>query len=76
MDYEVVGYRKCSGTSKNTGKPYSGYFVYLSFEQQGVTGKASENVFISDQLGYEPFVGDRIRLNYNARGFLMEVVTV
>lgn len=76
MVYEVVGFRKCSGKSKNTGKDYSGFFVYLTYEQEGVTGKATENVFIADSLGYDPYNGDRIQLNYNARGFLMEVRTV
>ncbi len=73
MLYEVVGFRKCSGTSKNTGKPYSGYFVHMQFTQDGVTGKAVENTFIADSLGYEPVIGDRVRLNYNSRGFLTEV---
>lgn len=73
MVYEVVGFRKCSGKSKNTGKDYSGYFVHLTYDQEGVTGKATENVFISDSLGYDPVIGDRIQLSYNARGFLMEV---
>lgn len=76
MIYEVVGFRKCSGKSKNTGKDYSGFFVHLTYDQEGVTGKATENVFISDSLGYDPFIGDLIQLNYNARGFLMEVRTV
>ena len=76
MVYEVVGFRKCSGKSKNTGKEYSGYFVHLTFDQEGVSGKATENVFISDSLSYDPYIGDRVQLNYNARGFLMEVRTV
>lgn len=74
--YEVVGFRKCSGKSKNTGKDYSGYFVHFTLEQPGVTGKATENTFIADSLGYEPMIGDRVRLNYNSRGFLTEVEVV
>lgn len=74
--YEVVGYRKCSGKSKNTGKDYSGYFVHFTLTQEGVAGKATENTFISDSLGYEPRIGDTVRLNYNSRGFLTEVEPV
>ncbi len=74
MIYEVVGYRKCSGKSKNTGKDYSGYFVHFTFAQEGVIGKATENAFIADSLGYDPQLGDRVRLNYNSRGFLVEVI--
>ena len=74
--YEVVGYRKCSGKSKATGKEYSGYFVHFVTTQEGVTGKAVENTFISDSLGYEPVLGDVVRLNYNSRAFLTEVEVV
>lgn len=74
--YEVVGFRRSVGTSKKTGKDFSGYIVFFNFEQQGVTGVATEQCFISDDLGYVPALHDRVRLLYNARGFLMEVELV
>lgn len=74
--YEVVGFRKSAGTSKKTGKEFSGYIVFFNLLQTGVTGMATEHCFISDDLGYVPTVGDRVRLNYNSRGFLMEVELV
>lgn len=74
--YEVVGFRRSVGTSKKTGKDFAGYIVFFNFAQQGVTGMATEQTFISDELSYVPSLGDRVRLLYNARGFLMEVELV
>lgn len=70
---EVVGFRRSEGTSKKTGKPFAGYIVFFNLQQQGVTGMATEQCFISDDLNYVPALGDRVRLMYNSRGFLMEV---
>ena len=70
---EVVGFRRSVGTSKKTGKEFSGYIVFFNLQQQGVTGMATEQTFISDDLRYVPALGDRVRLLYNSRGFLMEV---
>lgn len=74
--YEVVGFRKSAGTSKKTGNQFSGYIVFFTLEQQGVTGVATEQCFISDDLRYVPALGDRVRLLYNNRGYLMEVELV
>lgn len=73
MEYEVVGFRRSVGTSKKTGKDFSGYIVFFNLEQSGVTGVATEQTFISDELGYVPALHDHVRLLYNGRGFLMEV---
>ena len=74
--FEVIGFRRSEGKSKTTGKQYAGYIVFFTQEQQGVTGKACDQAFISDELGYQPCIGDRVRLLYNARGYLMEVEMV
>lgn len=73
MEYEVVGFRRSVGTSKKTGKDYSGYVVFFNLEQQGVTGIATEQRFIPDNLNYVPVLHDRVRLLFNAGGYLMEV---
>ena len=73
--YEVIGFRRSEGKSKSTGKDYAGYMVFFSFDQKGVEGKACDQAFIADSLGYDPILGDRVQLFYNARGFLMEVKT-
>ena len=74
MQYEVIGVRRSEGKSKKTGKPFSGYIVFYSYEQQDVTGKACDNAFIPDQIlcGYTPNVGDKIKLIYDRNGFLQD----
>lgn len=76
MIYEVVGFRACQGVSKKTQRPYNGYFVFLTIERTGVQGKATENIFVGEELGYVPAVGDLVRLNYNSRGFLVGVEVI
>lgn len=76
MFYEVVGFRRTSGTSKKTNKDYSGYIVFFKFTQNGVTGCATEQCFISDQLNYFPQIGQSVRLLYNAHGYLIEVEVI
>lgn len=73
MQYEVIGVRRSEGTSKKTGKPYSGYIVFYTYNQQGVDGVASDNTFVSDSLiDSIPRPGDQIRLIYDRNGFLQE----
>ena len=72
--YEVIGFRRSEGVSKKTGKNFGGYIVFFVFEQRGVTGKASDQAFISDDLAYQPVLGDKVQLVYNSRGFLTDVI--
>lgn len=77
MNYEVIGVRRSEGTSKKTGKPYSGYIVFYTYKQQGVEGVAADNTFVSDQLiDTIPRPGDQIRLIYDRNGFLQEFEVV
>ena len=71
----VVGFRRCEGKSKSTGKPYSGYIVFYEEERPGVTGIACESVFLSDDLleGRAPAVGQMMDLRYGRGGFLQSV---
>ena len=72
--YEIIGYRRCAGTSKKTGKSYSGYIVFFTYCAQDVTGKSCDNAFISDELlqGYVPELGHRFQLFYNKSGFMTD----
>jgi len=74
MQYQVIGVRRSAGTSKKTGKPYSGYIVFYTYKQQDVTGVASDNAFVADQIlnGYIPKPGDMIQLVYDRNGFLQD----
>lgn len=71
--YEVIGFRRSEGTSKKTGNRFAGWIVFFSLDQRGVTGKACDQAFISDDLDYEPSLGDKVQLIYNSRGFLTDV---
>lgn len=71
--YEVIGFRRSEGVSKKTGKNFAGYIVFLAMDQRGVTGKACDQAFISDELDYAPALGDKVQLIYNSRGFLTDV---
>lgn len=75
IKYEVVGYRRATGTSKKSGKPYSGYFVHLQYADPQITGKATENTFISDEVivGRSLALGDQLELLYNKSGYLVQV---
>lgn len=71
---EIIGFRRCSGTSKKTQKPYSGYIIFFQFDAPDVTGKSCDNAFVSDELlmGYIPKIGDRFKLFYNKSGFMTD----
>lgn len=73
--YEIVGFRRAAGTSKKTGKPYAGYFVHLTYDDPQITGKATDNVFLSDAIldGRQIYNGALIDLVYNKQGFLISV---
>ena len=74
--YEVIGVRKTEGTSKKTGKPFSGFIVFYQYDQTGVTGKACDNVFVSADLlgGLIPAPGMHCELRYNRNGFLTDLI--
>lgn len=78
MHYEIIGVRRSAGTSKKTGKPYSGYIVFYTHNQQDVEGVACDNTFITDTIlnGYIPRVGDLIQLIYDRNGFLQDFTVV
>lgn len=73
---EIIGVRRTEGTSKKTGKPFSGYIVFYQYTQQGVSGMACDNVFVSDELltGTIPAPGMKCELRYNRNGFLTDFI--
>lgn len=73
---EIIGVRKAEGTSKKTNKPYSGYIVFYQYDQENVTGKACDNVFVSaDVLGGQiPAPGMQCEMHYNRQGFLTDFI--
>ncbi len=75
--YEVIGFRHMNGTSKKTGKPYSGFMIWFSmpFRSEDGVGQETDSVFVDDTLlkGRVPAVGGIIDLRFNRRGFLESV---
>lgn len=71
---EIVGFKRMAGTSKKTGKPYSGYTVWYLEEQRNVTGHVSDSTFIPDDLlcGSIPEIGQLVDLIYNKSGYLVD----
>ena len=73
---KVVGFQKSAFPAKDrvtkqeTGETISGYFLFLSEPRDGVTGVATERVFISlNKIGtYVPQLNDNVRLYYNRYG--------
>lgn len=78
MGNEIIGVRKAEGISKKTQKPYSGYIIFYQFDQQGVSGKACDNVFVSAELlgGLVPAPGMHCEMHYNRNGFLTDFILV
>lgn len=72
---EVVGFRRCEGKSKSTGKSYAGYIAFYEEDRMGVTGRAAESVFLSDDLleGRSLAVGQLMDLRYGRGGYLQSV---
>lgn len=73
---EIIGVRKAEGTSKKTNKPYSGYIVFYQYDQENVTGKACDNVFVSSDVlnGLTPAPGMQCEMHYNRQGFLTDFI--
>lgn len=72
----VVGLRKVEGTNKNTGRAYSGWSVFVTYESKNVDGVAAERLYLSDsRMPQNLVVGSVIRLYYNRFG-QVEIVEV
>ncbi len=72
---EVIGYRKTQFTAQDTGELIQGYSLFLTSEEENVTGLSCERVFLSLKKlgGYEPELGDHVELVYNRYGKVTHV---
>lgn len=66
---KVLGYSR-KHLNFDDGRSCDGYFLFLSEERRDTVGVATERVFLSDQKGngYEPSLGDDIKIFYNRYG--------
>jgi len=67
---KIIGYQHSNFTVKDTGAKISGYILYLSEARDGVTGVATERIFLSNnRIGnYVPNLNDNIRIYWNKYG--------
>ena len=76
---EIVGYKRMEGTSKKSGRPYSGYQIYGIQENSQVHGHECTEFFASDAVlgGMIPTIGANVELYYDkgwsGQAFLKEV---
>lgn len=77
FDKTIVGIQEgIKGTSKKTGKPYSGMRIFYTYLDRAVNGTGCDNIFINDQyvsMDFIPQIGDQIELMYNQYGNLKSV---
>lgn len=68
-EMSVIGIRKVEGTNKSTGRAYSGWNVFVTYENKYVDGLAAERLYLSDaKMPQNLGVGSVIRPYYNRFG--------
>lgn len=66
----VVGIRPYKFTDQKTKEEVEGCNVFLQWKEEEVQGTACESLSVSKKKleGYEPKVGDKVRVGYNKYG--------
>jgi len=73
MKVTVIGKQNVKGTSRKTNKPFDSNVVHVSFEQMGVEGKATQQIWL-DPVSYPLHsikIGGVYAAEYDNRGFLI-----
>ena len=69
----VIGKEYLDYTSKKTGKQVKGYNLHLSYEKNNCNGLAVMTEFVSEELGADVEVSDKIELLYNKFGKVSKI---
>lgn len=71
---KLVGFEGKSFTFED-GKSVNGFYIFVEEERKGVTGIATDRVFISDNKmnGYIPVLGDEVMISFNRWGKPQEI---
>lgn len=68
---KIIGYRESNFTTPDN-KNISGYNIYVTYPLDKGVGEGSERLFLTvDKLlacGYNPHIGDEIKVEYNRFG--------
>lgn len=75
MKVMLLGYREMSGTSKKSGRPYSGVSLYFSHDDPQVMGQKTDNCFAANDvlLGVTLTPGNDYDIDFNRQGFVVAV---
>lgn len=67
---EIVGMRPYDFKDSKTGEQIQGYNIYLQWAEDGVAGVCCEAVSVAMKKldGYDPALGDEVRVGYNRYG--------
>ena len=73
----LVGFEGKTFTFED-GKTVEGFYLYMEEKRSGITGTATDRVFVSQKKldGYTPRLDDDIIVNYNRYGKPQSVVLV
>lgn len=71
---QLVGF-EAKSFKFDDGKQVEGFYLYTTEKKKGVTGIATDRVFVStSKLGeYVPVLGDEVTINYNRWGKVQSV---
>ena len=71
---KLVGFEAKTFTFED-GKQVSGFNLFFEEKKTGVTGIATDRVFVSSQKldGYVPVLGDELTVNYNRWGKVQSI---
>lgn len=76
MEYQVIGKEHLDYTSKKTGKLVTGYNLHMTYEKDNCDGLATVNEFVSDDIGEDVEVSDKVQLFYNKYGKVTKIVNI
>lgn len=76
MEYQIIGIEFLDYVSKKTGKQVKGYNLYMTYEKEKCDGLATLNEFVSEEIGKDVEVSDKVQLFYNKYGKVDKVVNI
>ena len=75
--YEIIGVKNVDYVSKKTGNRVTGFNLFVTHEEDGVEGLASDRIFVStSNIDFEPAVGVLCDVRYNRFGSVESVIEV
>lgn len=74
--FEIVGIQAVDYTSRKTNQRVTGTNLFLQYEDNGINGYGTEQVYVSDRLrdGQVFQLGDIVQLVYNRYGRIEQII--